>query len=176
MRSKIIGGGCLFLPFAFYRVSVENQVLKSGYTSRDLIILENDDPGGVFEFSPTSRGPYVIKVSIRETSIYSVLTTRGNSLDGFELLWIFIFFKEGESVELHITRSRGALVKQFLHYRVEPRDSNEFYGNTGVLEFKPGEREIVITLLSRLDGIPEVQDFFFLCFCGKLIVSSTLWV
>ncbi|KAF3821827.1 hypothetical protein GH733_009869, partial [Mirounga leonina] len=51
--------------------------------------------------------------------------------------------EEGDSVELHITRSRGALVKQFLHYRIEPRDSNEFYGNTGVLEFKPGEREIL---------------------------------
>ncbi|XP_027630761.1 adhesion G-protein coupled receptor V1 [Tupaia chinensis] len=110
------------------RVNVENQVLKSGYTSRDLIILENDDPGGVFEFSPASRGPYVIK--------------------------------EGESVELHIIRSRGALVKQFLHYRVEPRESNEFYGNMGVLEFKPGEREIVITLLSRLDGIPELDEHY----------------
>ncbi|XP_045053798.2 adhesion G-protein coupled receptor V1 [Desmodus rotundus] len=110
------------------RVSVENEVLKSGYTSRDLIILENDDPGGIFEFSPASRGPYIIK--------------------------------EGESVELHITRSRGALVKQFLRYWVEPRDSNEFYGNTGVLEFKPGEREIVITLLTRLDGIPELDEHY----------------
>ncbi|KAI4570105.1 hypothetical protein MJT46_007399 [Ovis ammon polii x Ovis aries] len=110
------------------RVSVENQVLKSGYTSRDLIILENDDPGGVFEFSPASRGPYTIK--------------------------------EGESIELHIIRHRGALVKQFLHYRIEPRDSNEFYGNTGVLEFKPGEREIVITLLTRLDGIPELDEHY----------------
>ena len=53
---------------------MENQVLKSGYTSRDLIILENDDPGGIFEFSPASRGPYIIKVSMKETSIYSVLT------------------------------------------------------------------------------------------------------
>ncbi|KAG8524634.1 Adhesion G-protein coupled receptor V1 [Galemys pyrenaicus] len=110
------------------RVNVENQVLKSGYTSRDLIILENDDPGGIFEFSPASKGPYIIK--------------------------------EGESVELHIIRSRGALVKQFLHYWVEPRDSNEFYGNTGVLEFKPGEREIVITLLSRSDGIPELDEHY----------------
>ncbi|XP_058384943.1 adhesion G-protein coupled receptor V1 [Diceros bicornis minor] len=110
------------------RVDVENQVLKSGYTSRDLIILENDDPGGIFEFSPASRGPYVIK--------------------------------EGDSVELHIIRSRGALVKQFLHYRVEPRESSEFYGNTGVLEFKPGEREIVITLLTRLDGIPELDEHY----------------
>ncbi|KAM9694992.1 adhesion G-protein coupled receptor V1 [Trichechus inunguis] len=112
----------------YFGVSVENQVLKSGYTSRDLIILENDDPGGVFEFSPASRGPYVIN--------------------------------EGESVELHIIRSRGALVKQFLCYRVEPRDSNEFYGNMGVLEFKPGEREIVITLLARLDGIPELDEHY----------------
>nr|XP_011757031.1 G-protein coupled receptor 98 isoform X6 [Macaca nemestrina] len=112
----------------YFGVNVENQVLKSGYTSCDLIILENDDPGGVFEFSPASRGPYVIK--------------------------------EGESVELHIIRSRGSLVKQFLHYRVEPRDSNEFYGNTGVLEFKPGEREIVITLLARLDGIPELDEHY----------------
>ncbi|XP_073933195.1 adhesion G-protein coupled receptor V1 isoform X3 [Castor canadensis] len=112
----------------YFGANVENQVLKSGYTSRDLIILENDDPGGVFEFSPTSRGPYVIK--------------------------------EGESVELHITRSRGALVKQFLHYRVEPQDSNEFYGNMGVLEFKPGEMEIVITLLTRLDGIPELDEHY----------------
>ncbi|XP_036868013.2 adhesion G-protein coupled receptor V1 [Manis javanica] len=110
------------------RVTLENQILKSGYTSRDLIILENDDPGGIFEFSPASRGPYVIK--------------------------------EGDSVELHIIRSRGALVKQFLHYRVEPRESNEFYGNTGVLEFKPGEREIVITLLTRLDGIPELDEHY----------------
>uniref|UniRef100_A0A287D5V5 Adhesion G-protein coupled receptor V1 n=1 Tax=Ictidomys tridecemlineatus TaxID=43179 RepID=A0A287D5V5_ICTTR len=112
----------------YFGVNVENQVLKSGYTTRDLVILENDDPGGVFEFSPASRGPYVIK--------------------------------EGDSVELHIIRSRGALVKQFLHYRVEPRDSSEFYGNTGVLEFKPGEREIVITLLSRLDGIPELDEHY----------------
>lgn len=87
----------------------------------------------------------------------------------------FFFFKEGESVELHITRSRGALVKQFLHYRVEPQDSNEFYGNMGVLEFKPGEMEIVITLLTRLDGIPEVPEFVFSsCFCGKLIVFGIL--
>ncbi|XP_006885449.1 PREDICTED: G-protein coupled receptor 98-like [Elephantulus edwardii] len=110
------------------RVNVENQVLKSGYTTRDLVILENDDPGGIFEFSPVSRGPYVIH--------------------------------EGDSVELHIIRSRGALVKQFLYYRVEPRDSNEFYGNMGVLEFKPGEKEIVITLLTRLDGIPELDEHF----------------
>lgn len=162
-----------FFPSDFSRVNVENQVLKSGYTSRDLIILENDDPGGIFEFSPDSRGPYIIKVSWKklQSVFYSHFQKNRQQIWNFVL---FCFFKEGESVELRIIRSRGALVKQFLHYRVEPRDSNEFYGNTGVLEFKPGEREIVITLLSRLDGIPEVWDFIFsLCFCGKLIVSST---
>ncbi|XP_058512174.1 adhesion G-protein coupled receptor V1 [Ochotona princeps] len=110
------------------RVDVDNQVLKSGYTSRDLIILENDDPGGVFEFSPASRGPYAVK--------------------------------EGDSVELRITRARGSLVKQFLRYHVEPRDSSEFYGNMGVLEFESGEQEIVITLLTRLDGIPELDEHY----------------
>lgn len=72
----------------------------------------------------------------------------------------FSFLQEGDSVELRIARSKGLLVKQFLRYTIEPTDSNEFYGNTGLLEFKTGEREIVITLLTRMDGIPEVLDFF----------------
>lgn len=48
---------------SFPRVSVENQILKYGFTTCEIIILENDDPGGVFEFSPSSRGPYSIKVA-----------------------------------------------------------------------------------------------------------------
>ncbi|XP_007438209.1 G-protein coupled receptor 98, partial [Python bivittatus] len=116
------------LTLSLDSVNAENQILKSGYTSRKLIIPENDDPGGVFEFASSSRGPYRIK--------------------------------EGESVELQIVRSRGALMKQFLRYTIEPRDSNEFYGNTGILEFKPGEREIKITLLTRMDEIPELDEFY----------------
>ncbi|PKU33178.1 hypothetical protein llap_16518 [Limosa lapponica baueri] len=95
------------------RVSVENQILKYGFTTREIVILENDDPGGVFEFSPSSRGPYSIK--------------------------------EGESVELQIVRSRGSLVRQFLRYTVEPRDNNEFYGSTGILEFKPEPLTVSVT-------------------------------
>ncbi|KAG9488005.1 hypothetical protein GDO78_007684 [Eleutherodactylus coqui] len=110
------------------RVSAENQVLKSGFTSCELTILGNDDPGGVFEFTPYYRGPYSIK--------------------------------EGDSVELRIARSKGLLVKQFLRYTIEPKDSNEFYGNTGILEFKTGEREIVITLLTRMDEIPELDEMY----------------
>ncbi|NWU90141.1 GPR98 protein, partial [Upupa epops] len=115
------------------RVSVENQILKYGFTTREIIILENDDPGGVFEFSPSSRGPYSIK--------------------------------EGESVELQIVRSRGSLVRQFVRYTVEPRDS-EFYGSTGILEFKPGEREIILTLLTRMDGIPELDEVYSVVLSG----------
>lgn len=45
------------------RTNVENQILKSGFTSREIVIMENDDPGGVFEFSTFSRGPWIIDVS-----------------------------------------------------------------------------------------------------------------
>nr|XP_014349406.1 PREDICTED: G-protein coupled receptor 98 [Latimeria chalumnae] len=110
------------------RSSVENQILKSGFTSRKIVILENDDPGGVFEYSPFSRGPYVVT--------------------------------EGEAVILRIVRLRGALQKQFLRYSVEPSGTREFYGSTGVLEFNPGEREIVITLLPKQDGIPELDESY----------------
>ncbi|XP_027733793.1 adhesion G-protein coupled receptor V1 isoform X6 [Empidonax traillii] len=118
----------------YFGISVENQILKYGFTTREIIILENDDPGGVFEFSLSSRGPYSIK--------------------------------EGDSVELQIVRSRGSLVRQFLHYTVEPRDNNEFYGSTGILEFQPGEREIRITLLTRMDGIPELDEAYAVVLSG----------
>lgn len=46
-----------------HRSSVKNQILKTGFTAREIVIMENDDPGGVFEFSPSSRGPWLINVS-----------------------------------------------------------------------------------------------------------------
>ncbi|OWK61600.1 G-protein coupled receptor 98, partial [Lonchura striata] len=127
---------------SFPRVSVENHILKYGFTTCEITILENDDPGGVFEFSPSSRGPYSIK--------------------------------EGDSVELQIVRSRGNLVRQFLRYTVEPRDNNEFYGSTGILEFKPGEREIIITLLTRMDGIPELDEAYAVVLSGYSEMSGKL--
>lgn len=42
---------------------MKNQILKTGFTAREVVIVENDDPGGVFEFSPSSRGPWLINVS-----------------------------------------------------------------------------------------------------------------
>lgn len=148
---------------------MDSDVLKSGYTSRDLIILENDDPGGIFEFSYDSRGPYVIKVGPK---LHSGFITSESVLEEIELLLVLLL-QEGDAVELRIARSRGALVKQFLCFHVEPRDSNEFYGNTGVLEFSPGEREVVITLLTRLDGMPEVPGSGLLpCPFERLTVSG----
>lgn len=49
--------------FCVSRSNVDNQILKAGFTSREIVIMENDDPGGVFEFSPSSRGPWLINVS-----------------------------------------------------------------------------------------------------------------
>ncbi|XP_070820196.1 adhesion G-protein coupled receptor V1 isoform X2 [Chaetodon trifascialis] len=110
------------------RSNVENQILKAGFTSREIVIMENDDPGGVFEFSPSSRGPWLIS--------------------------------EGEAVELHVVRAQGQLLKQLVRYAVMPSGNAEFYGATGILEFKPGEREVVVALVAKPDGVPEVDETF----------------
>uniref|UniRef100_A0A3Q3W600 Adhesion G-protein coupled receptor V1 n=1 Tax=Mola mola TaxID=94237 RepID=A0A3Q3W600_MOLML len=108
--------------------NVENQILKAGFTRREIVIMENDDPGGVFEFSPSSRGPWLIT--------------------------------EGEAVELHVVRAQGQLLKQLVRYAVMPLGNTEFYGATGILEFKPGEREVVVALVARPDGVPELDEAF----------------
>ncbi|XP_029019275.1 adhesion G-protein coupled receptor V1 isoform X2 [Betta splendens] len=110
------------------RSNVANKILKSGFTSREIVILENDDPGGVFEFSPISRGPWVIS--------------------------------EGETVELHVVRTQGQLLNQFLRYDVMPAGDTEFYGATGILEFKPGETEVVWALFAKTDHVPELDETY----------------
>ncbi|XP_068166577.1 adhesion G-protein coupled receptor V1 [Antennarius striatus] len=110
------------------RSNVENQILKTGFTSREIVIIENDNPGGVFEFSPSSRGPWLIN--------------------------------EGEAVELHVVRAKGQLLKQLVRYAVVPLGNFEFYGATGILEFKPGEREVVVALVAKPDGVPELDETF----------------
>ncbi|XP_017551078.2 adhesion G-protein coupled receptor V1 isoform X2 [Pygocentrus nattereri] len=110
------------------RTNVENQILKPGFTSREIIILENDDPGGVFEFSPVSRGPW--------------------------------FINEGQTVELRVIRQQGQLLNQLVRYTVTPSGNEDFYGATGILEFQPGEREVVVALVARPDGLPELDETF----------------
>lgn len=60
-------------------------------------------------------------------------------------------------MELHVVRAQGQLLKQLVRYAVMPSGNTEFYGATGILEFKPGEREVVVALVARPDGIPEVR-------------------
>ncbi|XP_051546873.1 adhesion G-protein coupled receptor V1 isoform X1 [Myxocyprinus asiaticus] len=110
------------------RTNVDNQILKPGFTSREIVILENDDPGGVFEFSPVSKGPW--------------------------------FINEGETVELRVIREQGKLLNQLIRYTVIPSGNAQFYGATGILEFQPGEREVMVALVAKPDGIPELDETY----------------
>ncbi|MED6250420.1 Adhesion G-protein coupled receptor V1 [Ataeniobius toweri] len=71
-----------------------------------------------------------------------------------------LYTKEGEAVELRVVRAQGQLLKQLIRYTVTPSGSAEFYGATGILEFKPGEREVVVALVAKPDGIPELDEMF----------------
>ncbi|KAK9974393.1 hypothetical protein ABG768_022494 [Culter alburnus] len=110
------------------RTNVDNQILKPGFTSREIVILENDDPGGIFEFSQVSKGPWLIN--------------------------------EGETVELRVIREQGQLLNQLIRYTVIPSGNAQFYGATGILEFQPGEREVMVALVAKPDGIPELDETF----------------
>ncbi|KAI2664431.1 Adhesion G-protein coupled receptor V1 [Labeo rohita] len=112
----------------YFGTNVDNQILKPGFTSREIVILENDDPGGVFEFSPVSKGPW--------------------------------FINEGETVELRVIREQGQLLNQLIRYTVIPSGTAQFYGATGILEFQPGEREVMVALVAKPDGIPELDETF----------------
>uniref|UniRef100_A0A8C5UHL5 Adhesion G-protein coupled receptor V1 n=1 Tax=Malurus cyaneus samueli TaxID=2593467 RepID=A0A8C5UHL5_9PASS len=103
-----------------------------------------------------------INITVKADDIPEMNETVVLTLDRY----LFEFSPEGDSVELQIVRSRGSLLRQFLRYTVEPRDNNEFYGSTGILEFKPGEREIIITLLTRMDGIPELDETYAVVLSG----------
>lgn len=56
-----------------------------------------------------------------------------------------------------MVRAQGQLLKQLIRYAVVPSGSSEFYGATGIMEFKPGEREVVVALVAIADGVPEVR-------------------
>ncbi|CAB1319363.1 unnamed protein product, partial [Coregonus sp. 'balchen'] len=105
-----------------------NETLLLTLDSREIVIVENDDPGGVFEFSSFSRGPWYIN--------------------------------EGEAVEMRVIRAQGQLLRQLLQYALIPSGNTEFYGATGILEFKPGESEVLVALVARPDGIPELDETF----------------
>lgn len=66
--------------------------------------------------------------------------------------------QEGEAVELRVVRAQGQLLKQLVRYAVIPSGDAEFYGAAGILEFKPGEREVVVALVAKPDEVPEVSE------------------
>lgn len=85
-------------------------------------------------------------------------------------------------MELRVVREQGQLLKQLVRYAVIPSGNTEFYGATGILEFKPGEREVVVALVARPDGIPEVRGrlFCFILFHNALfkftlVVDQLVW-
>lgn len=59
-------------------------------------------------------------------------------------------------MELRVIRQQGQLLNQLVRYTVTPSGNEDFYGATGILEFQPGEREVVVALVAIPDGIPEV--------------------
>ncbi len=65
--------------------------------------------------------------------------------------------QEGETVELRVIREQGQLLNQLIRYTVIPSGNAQFYGATGILEFQPGEREVMVALVAKPDGIPEVS-------------------
>lgn len=66
--------------------------------------------------------------------------------------------QEGETVELRVIRQQGQLLNQLVRYTVTPSGNEDFYGATGILEFQPGEREVVVALVAKPDGLPEVSN------------------
>uniref|UniRef100_A0AAV2MS74 Staphylococcus aureus surface protein A n=1 Tax=Knipowitschia caucasica TaxID=637954 RepID=A0AAV2MS74_KNICA len=118
------------------RTNVENQILKSGFISREIIIIENDIPGGVFEFAESSKGPFIIE----EGGSLDLRLVRTNGL----LLKIFLDYSV---VSLHQSDNFSAI-------------TSEFAGSVGPLYFNPGEREHSIGLIANKDGIPELDESF----------------
>ncbi|KAK2144319.1 hypothetical protein LSH36_768g01003 [Paralvinella palmiformis] len=96
----------------------DTQHIKSGSATIQLIIQENDNPGGVFHFAHQMALAYTVQ------------------------------------------RSGAALVSRQLQYKIEPRGEAEFYGDTNIITFPPGEVLKNITVLARGDGIPELTEVF----------------
>lgn len=72
-------------------------------------------------------------------------------------------------MELRVIRQQGQLLNQLVRYTVTPSGNEDFYGATGILEFQPGEREVVVALVAIPDGLPEVG------IVSGLVVPKLFW-
>lgn len=72
-------------------------------------------------------------------------------------------------MELRVIRQQGQLLNQLVRYTLTPSGNENFYGATGILEFQPGEREVVVALVAIPDGRPEVG------IGARLVLSKVFW-
>ncbi|XP_032809135.2 adhesion G-protein coupled receptor V1 isoform X2 [Petromyzon marinus] len=116
----------------YYGAEPDNQILKSGFTSREIVILQNDDPGGTFEISPFTQGHVFVKES------------------------------PSSMVAVRVVRHGGSLLPCLLRYHVVPEGSLQFMGSNGILDFSPGDTEKELSLVPQADGIPELDETYLL--------------
>nr|XP_006812422.1 PREDICTED: G protein coupled receptor 98-like protein isoform X1 [Saccoglossus kowalevskii] len=91
-------------------IEPSSQRLRSGFETAEITILENDNPGGVFEFSSVTSGPYTVQEAGQPIQI-SVVRTGGNLVERSVMYWVVngadeflgvpevLVFQPGESVK-----------------------------------------------------------------------------
>ncbi|XP_071965307.1 adhesion G-protein coupled receptor V1-like isoform X2 [Antedon mediterranea] len=116
-----------------YSITPDNQRLKEGSVTAEIAILENDDPGGVFEFASFSSGPYVTTESFQVIQV-SIIRT-GSALATREVMYSMI------------DTSGVSNIVDFIHV-------------PNVVTFEPGETIRNISFLAFDDDIPELDEVF----------------
>ena len=114
-----------------YNVQPTNQILRQGDTEVLVTIRENDGPGGYFEFSPLTPGPFVITEGGDLTQV-TILRLGGSLVERSVR-----YFAQGDSMPLQ-----------------------EFYGLPQVVTFYPGETSKEVSFVAQPDTIPELNETF----------------
>lgn len=111
-----------------YNVTPSNQRLRQGDSTVTVTILESDDPGGFFEFSPSTLGPFFLSES-------------------FALAL----------AQVTILRVGGSLVERSIYCSARGDDGSQLLGIPNVVVFPPGVVSMDINIVANLDGIPELN-------------------
>ncbi|XP_033109462.1 adhesion G-protein coupled receptor V1-like [Anneissia japonica] len=116
-----------------YSIIPENQRLKEGYVTAEITVLENDAPGGVFEFASFSSGPFVTTEAYQVIRV-SIIRT-GSSLATRQVMYS-MFDSSGES------------------------NIVDFFNVPNFITFQPGEIMKNISFVANSDNIPELDEIF----------------
>ncbi|XP_069137444.1 adhesion G-protein coupled receptor V1-like isoform X2 [Argopecten irradians] len=121
----------------------DTQRLKDTASYVEIKILENDNPGGTFQFAASMQSSYLVQELMLGSN------------------------KEGSAaIDVIVERTGGDLVTQFVQYTVQSNGidngADEFFGAHNVLRFDPGVRFRNSTLLAKMDNIPEILESFVL--------------